>query len=224
MIRWLLAHPGPALDRGVFLSQLEADEGKRFRHPGRHRQWLLGRAAAKTLLVKQAAADGGQELPFRGIQVHRTPDGWPQPMAQGRVLPLSLSISHTGERALCAVCPEGEGLIGADIELVATRSESFMEDYYTNGERMRLMALPDGARDKLASVIWCIKEAVLKARRTGFHESATSVEVLALDHFTTSAWKKAVVEMKDGTRPETYWRLSENDSVAMAIAKITSSA
>ncbi len=221
MIRWLLAHPGPALDRGVFLCRQEADEGKRFRHPGRHRQWLLGRAAAKTLLMQHSAADGGKDLPFRGIQVHRTPDGWPQPMADGRVLPLSLSISHTGERALCAVCPENEGLLGADIELVATRPASFMEDYYTQDERLRLAALPAGTRDKLATVIWCIKEAVLKARRTGFHESATSVEVLALDHFPTGVWKKAEVVLKDGSRPETYWRLSQDDSLAMAIAKIS---
>lgn len=229
MIRWLIAHPGPDLERGMFLSRPEIDEGKRFRHPGRHRQWLLGRAAAKVLLARQAAAAGESCLPSHCIQVHRTPDGWPQPMADGRALPVSLSISHTGERALCAVCPESEGLVGADIELVAPRSDSFMEDYYTSGERQRLATLPAGARDKLATVIWCIKEAALKACRTGFHRSATSVEVLTLAHYPGGAWKKADVMLKDGgdaagvgSRLECYWRLAENDSLAMAIARITS--
>jgi phosphopantetheinyl transferase (holo-ACP synthase) len=69
-------------------------------------------------------------------------------------------------------------------------------------------------------VMWCIKEAVLKARRTGFHQSATSVDVLSLDLSDPRCWKSATVRLKDGARPEVHWRLSEDETLAMAIARI----
>jgi phosphopantetheinyl transferase (holo-ACP synthase) len=77
-------------------------------------------------------------------------------------------------------------------------------------------------RHKVGTIIWCIKEAVLKARRTGFHNSATSIDVLSLDLADPATWKKALVESKDGTMPEVYWRLSEDETLAMAIARIPS--
>jgi len=197
MIRWLLARPGPGLDDHEFLCLSEIHEGRRYRHPGRYRQWLLGRAAAKTLL-ERTAGDLALDLPPQKlIHVRRTPDGWPQPLTiKGTHLPVSLTISHSGEQALCAVCPDTEGTIGADIEVVADRSRHFYEDYYTDQERTLLEQLPDDWENKAGTVIWCIKEAVLKAQ------------------------KKAIVETKNGTRPEVYWRLSADETMAMAIARI----
>jgi len=221
MIRWLLARPGPGLDDHGFLCLSEIHEGRRYRHPGRYRQWLLGRAAAKTLL-ERTAGDLALDLPPQKlIHVRRTPDGWPQPLTiKGTHLPVSLTISHSGEQALCAVCPDTEGTIGADIEVVADRSRHFYEDYYTDHERTLLEQLPDDWENKAGTVIWCIKEAVLKAQRTGFHQSTTSVDVLSLDLADPRTWKKAIVETRDGTRPEVYWRLSADETMAMAIARI----
>jgi phosphopantetheinyl transferase len=217
----MLARPGPGLNDREFLSLLELDEGRRYRHAGRYRQWLLGRAAAKALLERHAE-NIGYEIPSqKAINVHRTPDGWPLPQTlDGRALPVSLTISHTGDRAFCALCPEGEGTVGADIELVAPKSKPLLEDFYTGGERKRLSILPEKAHPRAATLIWCIKEAVLKARRTGFKESATSVEVESFDLLPRRVWRKAEVVQKDGTRPEVWWRLCENDTLAMAIARI----
>lgn len=222
MIRWLLARPGPGLDDHGFLCLSEAREGRRYRHPGRYRQWLLGRAAAKTLL-ERTAGELDIDVPRHDhINIRRTPDGWPQPLTTtGTQLPVSLSISHSGEQALCAVCPGAEGTVGADIEVVEARPRHFYEDFYTDGERELLEQLPDDMGHKVGTIIWCIKEAVLKARRTGFHNSATSMDVISLDLADPRNWKKALVSSKDGTRPEVYWRLSADETLAMAIARIT---
>ena len=223
MIRWLLARPGPGLDDHGFLCLPEISEGLRYRHPGRYRQWLLGRAAAKTLL-EHTAGELDIDVPtHKQINIRRTPDGWPQPLTiEGAQLPVSLSISHSGEKALCAVCPDLEGTVGADIEVVEARPRHFYEDFYTDGERELLEQLPDEMGHKVGTIIWCIKEAVLKARRTGFHNSATSVDVLSLDLADPRVWKKALVESKDGTKPEVYWRLSADETLAMAIVRIPS--
>ena len=221
MIRWLLARPGPGLDDHGFLCLSEVHEGRRYRHPGRYRQWLLGRAAAKTLLQRTAGELAIEVPQHKQIHIRRTPTGWPQPLTlQGQHLPVSLSISHSGEQALCAVCPDLEGTVGADIEVVDERPRHFYEDFYTDGERELLEQLPIELGHKVGTIIWCIKEAVLKARRTGFHNSATSIDVLSLDLSEPRTWKKAVVESRDGTRPEVYWRLSEDETQAMAIARL----
>lgn len=221
MIRWMLARPGPDLDAGGMLCRQEAIEGDRYRHPGRHRQWVMGRVTAKELLARHARACGQPVLPARRIHIHRTPDGWPRVHTiDGRELPVSLTISHTGERALCALCPLDEGTVGADIEPVAPKPQPLLEDFYTDGERERLAKLQDASHAGTATVIWCIKEAVLKARRSGFHQSAKTVEVLCLEHAPARVWQKATVRMQDGSRPSVWWRLRRDDMLAMALAKL----
>ncbi len=222
MIRWLMASPGPALDQKNFLCAAEEEEGQRYRHPGRYRQWLLGRAAAKVLLDKHTQSSGLAELLPGSIYIQRVETGWPRPRyVAGGNIPVSLSISHTGDKALCALCPESEGSLGADIEEIAPRSKHLLEDFYTSGEREYLQALEAAEQARAATIFWCIKEAALKARRTGFHESATSVAVDSIDSNTAKIWKRARVVLKDGTRPEAFWRLSADKRMAMAIVRIS---
>jgi len=221
VIRWLMASPGPALDKKNFLCAAEAKEGQRYRHPGRYRQWLLGRAAAKVLLNKHTQATGLAELLPGSIHIQRVDTGWPRPRyVEGGDIPVSLSISHTSDKALCALCPKAEGTVGADIEEIAPRSKHLLEDFYTSGEREYLHTLEPDEQARAATIVWCIKEAALKARRTGFHESATSVAVDSIDSTGAHTWKRARVILKDGTRPEAYWRLSADRRMALAIVKI----
>jgi 4'-phosphopantetheinyl transferase len=219
MIRWILARPGPGLDHKRLMNPSELEEGKRYRHAGRYRQWLLGRSAAKTLMEKQV------RLPARQIHVRRTGDGWPQPLTpEGIPLPVSLSISHTGERALCAVCPDGEGIVGADIEVVAEKPQPMLEDFYTDEERLALACLDVDEQARVATVYWCIKEAVLKARRTGLSEDAKAVSVRSLGKpAPNGGWSRAEVELRSlAARPEVFWRVVVDGLLAMAIARLPS--
>jgi len=218
MIRWLLASAGPGLDHRSFLSAAEMEEGKRYRHPGRYRQWLLGRAAAKLLMKRHLPIAPDQ------INIKRTEDGWPMPLTlDGEAWPISLTISHTGDQALCAMCPDSEGTIGADLEPVAEKSRPLLEDFYTDAERQHILSLEPDHQAREATLGWCIKEAVLKARRVGLKESAKSVSLLSLQRSQRpGAWNPARVELKDGSRPGVWWRLAEGDSLAMAIARLPS--
>ncbi len=224
MIRWLMMRDGPSRILDGYLHPEEREEGKRFRHPGRHRQFQLGRAAAKNLLIQRGPEADLPALGPRGIWIHRTPAGWPQVLdGQGRPLPVSLSIAHTQDRALCAMCPAAEGSLGADMELVDERPRPFLEDFYTDDEREQLAPLPNEERARMATLFWTIKEAVLKARRTGLTENAKNVDVESVDERAGEGWSRTEVGLAEGHRPEVFFRWAEDGRLALAIARCATS-
>ncbi len=119
----------------------------------RRRAFLLGRAAARTLLAERldvapcavmlrVAANGCVEVP--GTSWH-------------------LSIAHAGAEAVAAVAPRP---LGVDIEQVKPRPERLRRFVLHPDERERFARLPLETDDALA-LWWTLKEAVLKARRSG---------------------------------------------------------
>jgi phosphopantetheinyl transferase len=222
MIRWMMARDFPELNFGLFLNPMEEEEGKRYRHPGRHRQWALGRVAAKVLLQRCIREMGENPRSPLEIRVHRTEDGWPDPLdAQGKSLPVSLSITHSADRVFCAVCPAAEGTVGADMEWVEPRSDPFLMDYYTKREREDFQSLEDENQKKCAiNILWCVKEAVLKAIHTGLRVDPQQIEVTSLDWSSQKAWRTAEVKLQNGVVPEVHWCLAENDTLALAVVRI----
>lgn len=222
MIRWLFARDDGSISLDGTLHPSELSEGQRYRHQGRKRQFQFGRTTAHRLLSETA------ELPAlgpRGLWIHRTDAGWPQVLdGEGRPLPISLSIAHTGSVALCAMGPEGDGHLGADVEQVAPRSQAFLEDFYTDAEQSSLARLPDSDRDRLATLYWTVKEAVLKALRTGLSRSAKDVEVRAVEPGADLDWKTAEVQLRGTCLPEVYVRLCDAGQTAMAIARVAETA
>lgn len=114
--------------------------------------------------------------------------GYPVPRVSGMRLPISLSISHSSEMALCALYaaggrwkspdqqtygispgfpPDGLVQVGGDIERVAPRSDSFVAAYFAADEiRWVGQALGD-EQALMTTVTWSAKEAVLKALQVG---------------------------------------------------------
>lgn len=114
--------------------------------------------------------------------------GYPVPRVSGMRLPISLSISHSSQMALCALHaaggrwkmpdrrvsaispgfpPGGLVQVGVDIEQVAPRSDSFVAAYFAADE-MRWVGQALGDEQALmATVTWSAKEAVLKALQIG---------------------------------------------------------
>jgi phosphopantetheinyl transferase len=221
LIPWVIARPGPGLDQKRYLCPQEIQEGQHYVHPGRYRQWLLGRAAAKTLLNRHGTQLGLLPTDPALIYIQRTEDGWPRPKTlAGADLPISLSISHTEDRALCAACRIEDGILGTDIEGVEPRPEPFLEDFFTDGERALIHAGPFSQRPALASIIWCIKEAVLKARRCGLKENTKHVDVRALGPLANPGWIRAEVQLQTGGRPEVFFRLLDGGQLALAVARL----
>ncbi len=92
-----------------------------------------------------------------------------------------LTISHSGHLALCALA-SGPGLrVGADLEKIEPRTETFILDYFTPAECQLVEAASAESRAVLVTLIWSAKEAMLKALGVGLRWDTRMVEVRAVD-------------------------------------------
>ncbi|NMB75010.1 MAG: 4'-phosphopantetheinyl transferase superfamily protein [Myxococcales bacterium] len=217
MIRWLLGHDTPALNEAEICTPAERADGQRFRHPGRRRQWLLGRATAKTLILRHVRESGRPIEDPRRLSILTAGSGTPRVILDDTELPLSLSISHSGDTALCAVCQRERGRLGVDIERVEPRSAAFASDYFTRRELELAESLDREGRDFALTLFWCAKEAVLKALGTGLGRDPREVEVLALPASGNDPARSLPVKLADRPAPAVCCGRLEGMACAMAV-------
>lgn len=192
------------------------------RAPKRRHDWLLGRRVAKRLIHAVLVAQMGSAPPLNEIVVARHPDGWPRvslptPM---NVPPLTLSISHSRDRAFCA-CTWGETQpLGCDIEAIEPRSPGFVADYFTAGERALMAAAAEDQHATLANAIWSGKEAALKAIRRGLAEDTRLVTCLPSPSDIEDGWRPLIYrwEVTDRDLPPLVGRWREAEGYVMTLA------
>jgi phosphopantetheinyl transferase (holo-ACP synthase) len=160
--------------------------------PKRRDDWLMGRIAAKSVVAAALEDVFPGPWPPRAIEIASASSGMPYArlapeagqgggFAPGERLPISVSISHTAGHALCAATCFGRAdgapprWIGIDLGLVEPRSQEFLGTFFTEEERRFVGDAPPSERDLRANVVWCAKEAVLKALGLGL-----SVDTLGL--------------------------------------------
>ena len=179
-IYWMLAHSDQAAREAAgVLSPPELQRYSAFRFPKRRDEWLLGRWTAKTLAHSLPAY---QEYPLDQIEICNAPEGAPFLQLPGRAAPAEcLSLSHSGNLAVCALAPGLELQVGADLEKVEARTETFILDYFTPAERQLVEKYPPESRATLVTLIWSAKESMLKALGVGLRRDTRMVEVLSLD-------------------------------------------
>lgn len=183
MIDWLVqtAAPGSGLARGIapagLLAPVEQERLDGLRSDKRRRDWLLGRWTAKRLLQRSLAVRTGDTLPLDALTVLSTPDGAPLTLLAGRSAP-ALSISHSRDRALCALSWWPGLALGADIEAVEPRAPVFVADYFNPTERALIERAPTTLHDTLITTVWSAKEAALKALRLGLTVDTRSITCL----------------------------------------------
>ncbi len=186
MLNWLIQSTTdlPALPAEAWLSPPEQARLATLQVAKRRREWLLGRWTAKRLVQAHLVAAGLREPALAALEITPAPDGSPQlgavaqaddPVLGAALRTLRLTISHSGERAFCALAP-AQTLIGADIENVAPHSAAFVGDYFTPDEQALVAAAPPVLRDTLVTALWSAKEAVLKALRLGLTVDTRLVE------------------------------------------------
>jgi 4'-phosphopantetheinyl transferase len=164
------------------------------RMPRRRAEWLLGRLAAKSV-VAEALAQPGASWPLRSIEIASAPSGAPRaqlaPEAEpfggfspGERLPVSVSISHAEGLALCAAARAGPAgdrsgrTIGIDLGRVESRSPAFVDTFFTADEQRLVRDASPSDRELRANLIWCAKEAVLKALGLGLTVDTRGVSCL----------------------------------------------
>jgi 4'-phosphopantetheinyl transferase len=201
-LRLLLLPETAVPEADDWLAPEERERLQGFRVPKRRAEWRLGRYAAKRLL----AGTLPHPVPLHSIVVRPADDGAPVPLLDGLPMERVLSISHGGGFALCATAPAGV-LLGCDIESIATRSDAFVQDYFTPAEVIRIRAAPEGERPLLTNLLWSGKESTLKALREGLRLDTRSVEVEVPAFGSARTWAPVAARHRGGEF-QGWWRRS----------------
>jgi phosphopantetheinyl transferase len=127
-----------------------------------------------------ASEPGG--LPYARLAPEAAPTAGFRP---GGRLPVALSISHAGGRALCAAAPSSTTgaacAIGIDLGELEPRSEALQRTFFTEEEQRLVRDAPEGERELRANLVWCAKEAVLKALGVGLAVDTFELTCLPAD-------------------------------------------
>jgi 4'-phosphopantetheinyl transferase len=164
----------------------------------RLRRWTAKRSLALYLQLPAGAAT----LPR--LEIRHEPGGAPTALLDGRPVGAAFSVTDRAGRAVCAVAPAGLAL-GCDLELVEPRSAAFSADFLTAAEQRFVAAAEGEDRHLRANLVWCAKEAALKALRTGLGRDTRSVEV-SVPSDEREGWRPLVVTAAEGGRFEGWWR------------------
>ena len=144
------------------------------RFPKRREEWLAGRWLAKNLLVQ--GSESLSDTKLNEISIEKNADGSPFVLWKGNILPGSISISHRSGNIAAAWTPYPDFRIGIDLELVEPKTNSFIEDYFTNTEIEYTLNQKPEKQACVSSLIWSAKEAVMKAMHTGLSIDTRQVE------------------------------------------------
>ncbi len=225
-IFWLCENV-PADDDTTLLSPAEAAAYAALRAGKRRRDWLLGRRVAKRLVQATVAARLGQPLALDEIVILSHADGWPQVLlpAAAAAGPLTLSISHSHDRALCALV-WGNRPLGCDLEFIEPRSAGFVADYFTADERALMAAAPEAQHPALANAIWSGKEAALKAIRRGLAEDTRLVTCLPENTTDANGWRTLTYRWETPARAlpplSGWWRALDGFVMTLAVGRAES--
>ena len=142
--------------------------GKRFAK--RRNDWLLGRWTAKKLIC---ACQSQKDPSLTSLEIRAADDGAPEAFRDGEPAGVSISISHSSARCMCAAGPP-DYLLGCDLEQIEQRDIQFFEDYFAP-EEMALLRDAPAEKSLVAYLIWSAKESTLKALRQGLRRDTRSV-------------------------------------------------
>ena len=150
-------------DASAALTDPEAARRDGFGHANRRRQFELGRLAARTVAGER------MRLEARSVPLAVGADGAPE------VAGHHVSIAHTGRGgAVAALAAVHSAPVGVDLERVAPRRPDLWRRISNPAEQPVLDAL-GGPTDDAQTLLWTLKESVLKGQRTGFRAGGRSV-------------------------------------------------
>jgi 4'-phosphopantetheinyl transferase EntD len=183
--------------------------------PKRRLEWRLGRWTAKCALAAY------QRLPLQSdrlarIEICAAPSGAPQVFPGDHLAAMTISISHRSGMSLCAVAEAGVRL-GCDVELVESRSEVFLADYFTSEEQHLVADMPAAERARLVTLLWSAKESALKALQVGLRRDTRSVLVEVGGPHTVDGWTSMRVRSIEGDVFQGWWR-EHNGAVRTLVA------
>jgi len=231
MIHWLVqtTQNHPALLQGMpppgLLTPVEADTFASLKTEKRRRDWLLGRWTAKRL-VQQILNEHGQPVNLNQLAICNRESGEPYLQIlsglENRGIPLTISISHSYNRAVCAAMERPFGAIGIDLERIEHRAAGFVQDYFTDDEQQLVNQAAPEMQDTLITAVWSAKEAALKALHLGLRADTRAVNCLiqpeVIRPFT---WTQFTIELDAARLGQSltlsgWWRVGDDFVLTMA--------
>ena len=164
-VYWLEQSVADVPARDDWLSPGEAERLRSMRFEKRRSDWLLGRWTAKCALAAHLNMSLAHNA-LAAIELCPAPSGAPEPLIEGRPADATISLSHRGGVAMCALAATGV-MLGCDLELAEPRSQEFVADYFTEEEQRLALRAHGLERDVLTALLWSAKESALKAMRLG---------------------------------------------------------
>lgn len=170
-----------------------AENEKKFlaslRFTERQKSWLLGRWTAKQTLLKYRKQLGFENnFSFAGLEIAKKTTGAPSIYYQNKIIPLSISLSHREDMAVCALARTNYK-IGIDIEKIEPRTSNFIEDYFTALEIEKIYKPEKLEQALLANLFWSAKESVLKALEVGLSISTHQIEIKNIETNRVTGWQ-----------------------------------
>jgi phosphopantetheinyl transferase len=165
----------------LILSQMELREYKAMKDGLRRTEWIFGRAAAKDAVRSWVKRHHGLDLFPADVEIVAGENGQPTatgPWTQQIAAVPRVSIAHKGAYAVAAA---GRGLLGVDLEHVASRDAGFESVAFDDHERKLLQKLESTKRDEWVTRAWCAKEAAGKAAGVGLADGPATMVVRDLD-------------------------------------------
>lgn len=261
MIRWLVQSTDASSQIGRGMAPVGLLNGREqarlaaLRVEKRRHDWLLGRWTAKHLLQATMMETGQLPVTLDRIEIGNDAAGAPfarlvDPEADAvpaERLPVSLSISHSGDRAFCAVHwheaslrgeMDADGadatVVGCDIERIEPRDASFVRAYFTGAESAAVAAAPASLCPLLVTALWSAKEAVLKAWRVGLRVDTRAVDcdlgpwMGALPAVSGYPWQPFSIRVSGeigrmappAARVDGWWRVADGYVMTLALRHV----
>lgn len=197
----------PATDD--WLSAAEAIQLAGMRFAKRRADWRLGRWTAKRAVsfYLNLAIERGS---LACVEIRAAPSGAPEVFIGNAAAPVTISISHREDRAVCAITGS-EAVLGCDLEIAESRSDTFAADYFTSEEQELVAQASPADRWRLLAVVWSGKESVLKALRVGLRLDTRSVVVVPFaGRFSRASDWRPLRAYHDGMLFNGWWRQTDN--------------
>jgi 4'-phosphopantetheinyl transferase len=227
MIAWLVQSFADLPASTDWLTPLERSRHAALKTDKRRREWLLGRWTAKRLLQAAATMAELEPAPLDAFEIEAGPDGAPQArwLRSAGSRSFSLSLSHSGDSALCALASDRDQVLGADLERIELRAEAFLADYFTPAEIAQVVCASPRVHATLVTALWSAKEAALKAARLGLTVDTRAVECrLAPPSTALASWSPFAVRWDQARLPRAapslqgWWRLTHGFVLTLAMA------
>src|ERR1019366_2994088 len=161
-----------------WLSARERVQLGTLRFARRRADWLLGRWTAKQAVAACLGLPTGPQN-LANIEVRSRASGAPETFLGDQQAPVTISLSHRGGRAICAVTTD-HGSLGCDLEVIEPRSHAFIADYFATEEQALVARAAPADLPWLVTLIWSAKESALKALLAGLRLDTRCV-IVALD-------------------------------------------